>query len=252
MAGLLNEWAGRLGLSRPLTALERDLSNGALLGEALVAVGAAPRDLLSQLVDKTSVCDIGRLPPPPPPLAHPRTAPALGLPAGACFSQLGSRARFRSQISCCVCLKPPWGRAGCCGLRGEGGSGFPLPHQQSSPCNTAYSGALSCKSQPCWACTSRACPSMCSICATEWRLGVYSCVALGAVPAGITYGAAPHQRTVHCTLPPTPPPSLSPPDPHTRNCRLVRFPYGGRDCSLLQRQRTSRLLPLTFAPLACR
>lgn len=55
MSALLLEWAATLGLAKPLESLERDLANGVVLGQALVAIGVAPAEALDSLVDKTSV-----------------------------------------------------------------------------------------------------------------------------------------------------------------------------------------------------
>jgi hypothetical protein len=55
MSALLLEWAATLGLAKPLESLERDLANGVALGQALVAIGVAPAEVLDSLVDKTSV-----------------------------------------------------------------------------------------------------------------------------------------------------------------------------------------------------
>ena len=55
MSALLLEWAATLGLANPLESLERDLANGVALGQALVAIGVAPAEVLDSLVDKTSV-----------------------------------------------------------------------------------------------------------------------------------------------------------------------------------------------------
>jgi hypothetical protein len=56
MASVLREWlSSSLHLSRDVSSLERDLSNGVVLAEVLVALDLAPQDLLGQLVDKSSV-----------------------------------------------------------------------------------------------------------------------------------------------------------------------------------------------------
>ncbi len=55
MSALLLEWAATLGLAKPLESLERDLANGVALGQALVAIGVAPAEVLDSLVEKTSV-----------------------------------------------------------------------------------------------------------------------------------------------------------------------------------------------------
>lgn len=56
MAALLGEWVAKsLSLSQPITSFERDLSNGFLFGEVLVALGFASSDLTAKLTDAHSV-----------------------------------------------------------------------------------------------------------------------------------------------------------------------------------------------------
>jgi hypothetical protein len=56
MSALLLDWVASLGLPKPVS-LERDLSNGMVLGRVLVAMGVAPEELLDALTDKSSVGD---------------------------------------------------------------------------------------------------------------------------------------------------------------------------------------------------
>ncbi len=55
MAALLGEWLHSLQLAHSVTSFERDLSNGVVFGEVLVALGFAPEDLLTSLTDAHSV-----------------------------------------------------------------------------------------------------------------------------------------------------------------------------------------------------
>lgn len=56
MAALLGEWvASALSLSKPITSFERDLSNGVVFGEVLVALGLAPESISEKLTDAHSV-----------------------------------------------------------------------------------------------------------------------------------------------------------------------------------------------------
>ncbi len=55
MAALLGEWLQSLKLAHTVTSFERDLSNGVVFGEVLVALGLAPEELQSSLKDAHSV-----------------------------------------------------------------------------------------------------------------------------------------------------------------------------------------------------